>query len=153
MPKEKMITISQAVKKWIGILMTEILILGFIAGAFFGAALYKLFGPIEKVTVLNEPRTENFQRNETCEIWKVCDYKEDFPCIGVKCKESYKCWEEKRNCINPNAKAYNWSIIMPPCMPCYNYTYDKTFIINASYFHFIYENDTWVPKIYERKVE
>ena len=33
-----------------------------------------------------------------CEIWRVCDYKEDYLCNDIYCKKKYQCWTEEREC-------------------------------------------------------
>lgn len=51
-----------------------------------------------------KPRTE--EHIKTCEIWKVCDYRESiWGCTATTCPEVYDCWETEKNCneVKPNS--------------------------------------------------
>ena len=48
-----------------------------------------------------QEKVETKKRNETklgsCEILKICDYRQTM-CMSMHCPREYSCWEEKQNC-------------------------------------------------------
>ena len=123
-----------------------LVILTLILGSMIGYYL-----PHPSITPLKKlDRNETFLRTESCEIWQICDYIDDFNCSisyhVYPCPQVYRCWEEIVNCTvsqpqacvnyinwtNPNWIVPRWTdvpynatfpnITWIPCSINYNFT-------------------------------